>query len=219
MSKFASEASRWSPYLYHYIPLVSRGYNSNYIGIITPVTHLIPPFIGGFHFQGPTLEPCNLPTCWNQAVVGFQIGDGSLCGTGPVAQIGRLTSPKKAFPGCQRSVAVHLYRNFIAFSECRFFFWGLIYIIIVFLKLLSLSFLFDQFFHITSNIKSPDKKYVGVFNKSITVAASITDMQDNLHGPGPGAYVSRSNFPNEKMRRARSVPDFMSRLGSFRGEI
>lgn len=100
-----------------------------------------------------------------------------------------------------------------------FFFLGLIYIVIVFLKLLSLSFLFDQFFHITSNIKSPDKKYVGVFNKSITVAASITDMQDNLHGPGPGAYVSRSNFPNEKMRRARSVPDFMSRLGSFRGEI
>lgn len=34
---------------------------------------------------------------------------------------------------------------------------------------------------------------------------------DNLHGPGPGAYVSRSNFPNEKTRRARSVPDFMSR--------
>ena len=126
--KFASEASRWSPYLYHYIPLVSRGYNSNCIGIITPVTHLIRPFIGGFHFQGPTLEPCNLPTCWNQAVVGFQIGDGSLCGTGPVAQIGRLTSPKKAFPGCQ-------HMNFMAFSECRFFLGGLIYIIIVFFEI------------------------------------------------------------------------------------
>lgn len=34
---------------------------------------------------------------------------------------------------------------------------------------------------------------------------------DNLHGPGPGTYVRESSFLGEKSRRARSVPDFMSR--------
>lgn len=35
---------------------------------------------------------------------------------------------------------------------------------------------------------------------------------DNLHGPGPGSYGSgASSFLGEKRRRARSVPDFMSR--------
>ena len=38
--------------------------------------------------------------------------------------------------------------------------------------------------------------------------------QDNLRGPGPGSYGSESSFLGEfSRRRARSVPDFMSRMG------
>ena len=108
--------------LYHYIPLISRVITP-IIGVIAPVTHVIRPLMGVITSSGQPWNPATFPIV-AEAVVGFQIGDGSLCGTGPVAQIGRLTSQKKAFPGCQR----WLYMNFIAFSECRCFFDLYIYI-------------------------------------------------------------------------------------------
>lgn len=40
--------------------------------------------------------------------------------------------------------------------------------------------------------------------------APYTD-PDNMRSPGPGTYPSHSEFPVEKCRRARSVPDFFSR--------
>ncbi|CAK9086454.1 Hypothetical protein SCF082_LOCUS40894 [Durusdinium trenchii] len=54
---------------------------------------------------------------------------------------------------------------------------------------------------------SPSKQPLSGF-KSATARRLA---QDNMRSPGPGTYPSHSEFPVEKCRRARSVPDFFSR--------
>ena len=149
-------------------------------------------------FRLPSLEPCR-GRCRvsNRRRIALRYWSA-----GPV---GRLTSPKKAFQG------VTGYRLELICQNVHVFFLNFYNYKSSFFK----CYFLQLFSDIAHSIKSQDKNSV--------VPTSITEnmrwWQDNLHGPGPGAYVSRSNFPNEKMRRARSVPDFMSRLGSFIGEI